>query len=191
MRAALLAGLALCLSAPLVEAKPAAKKGKEKRALPISFIGEQAPRFILRTLNPDVAGPRYLLRDHVGPDARYPKRRVLLDFAASWCVPCRDELAELKKLSKPMAKKGIGVAVVVIDKEKEGIDFMQALTTEELKLPWPVVSDRFQVLARRYNVGTLPLAVVIDEEGVVRHVQEGFSKTHFRRLRAALGLERK
>lgn len=155
---------------------------------PADWVGKEAPRFILRTLNPDAAGPRYLLRDHVGPDARTPKKQVLLDFAASWCVPCRTELAALAQRAPALEKMGVGVVVVVIDNEKEGIETMRKMVVDELKLPFPVASDRFQVLARRYRVSTLPLSVVVDADGRVRHVQEGFTPEDFARLEAVLGL---
>ncbi len=171
----------LCLL-PLVAA------AEDKKPTPTELVGEPAPMFILRTLNPEVAGPRYVLRDHVGPAARTPKKKVLLDFAASWCVPCRKELAELAKLEGALDAAQVGVAVVVIDDTPEGIAAMEELIVNTLKTPFPAASDRFQVLARRYRVGTLPLAVVLDEAGVIRHVQEGYTPEAFAQLRAALGV---
>lgn len=168
--------LSTLLSAPDVIEKPS------------DWVGKEAPRFILRTLNPSVAGARYLLRDHVGPDARTPKTKVLLDFAASWCVPCKAELTALLAHAPALEKLGVGVAVVVIDDEKEGIETMRKLVIDELALPFPVASDRFQVLARRYRVGTLPLAVVLDGDGIVQHVQEGFTSSDFARLEEVLGV---
>lgn len=172
-----------CLGAPDQPADAAPKNPTGPRAL----LGEEAPRFILRTLNPEVAGERFILRDHVGPSARTPKKKVLLDFAASWCVPCRDELAEITKRKRAFDAAGVAVAVVVIDKEEEGIATMKKLI-QDLNLPFPVVSDRFQVLARRYHVGTLPLAVVVEPTGRVSHVQEGYTAEHLSRLEGALGV---
>lgn len=167
-----------------------AEETEKAKASPKSLLGEPAPRFVLRTLNPDVAGPRYVLRDHVGETARFAKKRVLLDFAASWCVPCKAELKALLALAKPLEEAGVGVAVVVIDDTPEGIETMKKLTSEELDLPFPVASDRFQVLARRYHIGTLPASIVIDEAGIVRHVQEGYTEESMKGLLVALGLER-
>ena len=158
------------------------------RESPADLVGQPAPRFILRTLNPEVSGPRYLLREDVGPTARTPVRSVLLDFAASWCAPCRKELAYLKRLGPKLDSAGIRVVVVVIDDTPEGIETMRKMVTDELQLTFPVVSDRFQVLARRYRVDTLPLAVIIDRAGRIEYVQEGFGKDSLSRLTDALGL---
>ena len=155
---------------------------------PADLVGKPAPRFILRTLNPDTAGPRFVLRDHVGPKARFPKRKLLLDFAASWCAPCRDDLERLARLAGPLAKADVAVAVVVIDDTPEGIATMSDMVNEDLQLPFPAVADRYQVLARRYAVENLPLAIVIDADGIVRHVEAGITNPGFARIRAALGL---
>jgi thiol-disulfide isomerase/thioredoxin len=166
-----------------------ARAGESATKRPADLVGEAAPLFLLGTLNPDAAGARFVLRDHVGPKARFPKRRFLLDFAASWCTPCRAELRKLVELSDELSGAQVGVAVVVIDDSPEGIETMRALVTEQIAVPYPVVSDRFQVVARRYRVDKLPLAVVLDEDGVVRHVQEGFGEGALDELRAALGLK--
>lgn len=169
---------AACFGAP--------EKAPEKISGPASLVGEEAPKFILRTIN-GIDGERFILRDHVGPTAQTPKKKLLLDFAASWCVPCREELAEIAKRKEAFDAAEIAVAVVVIDKEDEGVATMKKLI-DEIALPFPAVSDRFQVLARRYHVGTLPLAVVVNGDGVVTHVQEGYSAEHLSELEKALGL---
>ena len=179
MQVALLASLIL-LSSP-----NSSEDAGTQPSNPQSLVGQPAPRFILRTLNPQVGGTRYLLRDHVGPNARFPKNGILLDFAASWCVPCRAELSRLKSMASTFAAAGIGVAVVVIDNEKEGIDMMRQLTTTELKLPFPVISDRFKVLARRYKIERLPLAIGINSQGIIQYVQEGYTEAFFEKIRTA------
>lgn len=186
MRARLaLVGLLLAWPGP----RSAASEDAGSRPGPQALLGQPAPLFILRTLNPDVGGPRFVMRDYVGDTARSPKRRVLLDFAASWCVPCRAELAELKTRATRLERAGVAVAVIVIDDTKEGIETMRRLVVDELELPFPVVSDRFQVLARRYQVGALPLSVVVDEGGIVRAVEVGFTPGGLARLEEAIGLE--
>lgn len=153
---------------------------------PSQLKGEVAPLFVLPTLNPEAGLKRFVMRDWVGDTARTPKKRVLLSFSASWCGPCREELARLGKLAPKLEAAGVGVAVVVIDNTDEGIHAMDRLTTEELKLPFPVLKDRFQVLAKRYRVGKLPLSVVTDAEGVITFVHEGFSESGFEALTAQL-----
>lgn len=138
-------------------------------------IGQAAPRFFLPRMNATGSGSRmFKLADYVGRDPKYGGRGVILNFAASYCVPCRAELAELKSQKERLDSAEVTLAVVVIDKEREGIETMRALTVDRLELPFAVLSDRFGVLARRYGVSKLPMSIVIDRRGRVRWVTSGF-----------------
>lgn len=150
-------------------------------------IGQDAPYFVLRTMNAKITKvDRFVLRNLVGDRATTKKSAVVLSFAASYCEPCRKELAELSTLKAKLDAANIELAVVVIDTEKEGIEMMRKLTVDELKLPYPVLSDRFGVLARRYSAKTLPTTVVIDSLGKVRWKSTGFRKDTLQKLQAQL-----
>lgn len=151
-------------------------------------LGQTAPSFTLKTLNPKQSGTRlFPLRKFVGPTAATP-RTVVLSFAASYCIPCKKELAELRPLAEKLRAGGVELAVVVIDTEKEGIDEMRALTVDELALPYPVLSDRFGVLARRYHANALPMTVIVSKAGKVEWISTGFKKGAIERLLEALGV---
>ncbi|MBX2811821.1 MAG: peroxiredoxin family protein [Myxococcales bacterium] len=142
-----------------------------------SLIGQKAPRFILRKLNPGRAKTHFLLRDHIGIDALHPKRGILLSFVASWCTPCVDELRALKKWYNPLATAGIGIVAVVIDREEAGIRTIKRLVSAELEIPFPVLSDRFQILAHRYGASNLPITFFINQRGIVRDIYESLDDT--------------
>ncbi|MBK8013155.1 MAG: TlpA family protein disulfide reductase [Deltaproteobacteria bacterium] len=152
-------------------------------------VGQRAPIFSLRTLNAKLSGRSvFALRDHVGDQAPPNGQGVLLSFAASFCEPCRQELAALRDLAPRLAAAGISVAVVVTDTDPEGLAIMEQLTVHELKLPFPVLSDRFGVVGRRYGVSALPMTVVIDRKGAVRWQSIGYQKEALDALKDALGL---
>jgi peroxiredoxin len=139
--------------------------------------GKTAPSFALKTMNPEKSGKKLVaLRNHVGQGAEEPKKAVLLSFAASYCEPCRREIAELSKIEPGLRASGILTAVVVIDTDEEGVQKMKKILVDEMALEIPVLSDRFAILARRYGAEKLPMVVLIDAEGTVRWVHAGYDK---------------
>ena len=140
-------------------------------------VGARAPAFSLKTLNPKLCGLKVLSsKKALGAKAEEPLRALVLSFGASYCKPCKRELPELKALAARLSGRGVLFTVVVRDKEPEGIEAMRALTVDELALSFPVVSDRFGILARRYGAEELPFLVVVGSDGVVRMVRSGFSE---------------
>jgi alkyl hydroperoxide reductase subunit AhpC len=137
-------------------------------------IGQEAPPFSLKAINPAKGVPLFALKTFVGPEAKDEKKYVVLSFAASYCEPCRLELAELKKIASRLAASNVLLAVVVIDTDPAGIEIMRKLCVEDLDLPFPVLSDRFGVLARRYAANTLPMTVVVSPDGKVKWWSSGF-----------------
>lgn len=151
-------------------------------------VGEPAPSFVLKTMNPERSKTaRFVLRDFVGSETKTPKK-VVLSFAASYCEPCKRELAEFATMKKAIDEAGAVLAVVVIDTEPEGIAQMKKLTVDELALPFPVLSDRFGVLARRYHATQLPMTVIIAPSGDVQWLSSGFAKGAMAKFRTALGI---
>lgn len=151
--------------------------------------GEPAPLFQLKTMNPELSGRTlFSLAKHVGERSEEPKAQLVLSFAASYCEPCKKELAELVALGPRLSKGDILLAVVVIDTEPEGIESMRRLVVDELKLPFPVLADRFGVVARRYRAKVLPYVVIVDRSGVVRWSRTGFEEGALGEMAEKLGI---
>ena len=110
----------------------------------------------------DLAGRRVSLADYRGTP-------VLLNFWASWCVPCRKEFP----LFKGVEGKGVEVVGVVFrDTNDAAAAFMM-----EQQATWPALQDPGGRIADDYDVGFrpgLPVTILIDREGtlVERHVGE-------------------
>jgi thiol-disulfide isomerase/thioredoxin len=84
------------------------------------------PEFSLNT--PD--GKKISLKDFRG-------KIVLLNFWASWCVPCREEMPAMEKLYQEYKQKNFVVlAVAVKDRKQDAIDFVK-----ELKITYPIAFD--------------------------------------------------
>lgn len=96
---------------------------------------------------------------------------VLVDFWASWCEPCLRELPELEKLHRQLEKRGVVVIGVNIDRERKNAS--ELIT--RFKLTFPNVFDPAGKTVELYDPPKMPTSYVIDAQGNVRLINEGFS----------------
>jgi thiol-disulfide isomerase/thioredoxin len=186
------AALVLALAAPSLAPASPGPAGSEEAA-----VGAPAPGFSLRTLNPEASGVSWLsLQSLAGQEPEDGESRVvLLSFFASWCAPCKKELPLLVELDTRYRSLGLRVIGISIDKEEPGISAARKLVTEH-RAAYPVLSDRFNLLARRYlgDQAPLPSVFLIGRDGTILAVERGYQKdaSSFLRARveAALGIKR-
>ena len=138
-----LAGALLAASASLAAAVPAGP----------------APDFTLRALD----GPNLRLQEQRG-------RVVMLNFWATWCGPCRQEMPQLNKLFDKYRSAGFVLLGVNVDDEPRNA----AAVAAQLGLRFPVLLDADKAVSRRYELATMPSTVLIDRDGQVRHVHRGY-----------------
>lgn len=98
-------------------------------------------------------------------------RVVVVDFWASWCAPCKDEMPVLDRLYRKY--RGEGLVVVGVNQDRSDVNVRDFL--RRAPVSFPVVRDQDHRVARRYQPGKMPSSYVIDRHGIVRHVHEGFS----------------
>lgn len=121
--------------------------------------GDRAPSIDLV----DDSGRRVTLR-------RYRGRVLIVSTWASWCAPCMEELPSLQRLYARHYRRGLRVLGVNVDRELESMQQAK----RELRLRFPNAHDPERTLVRRWGARTIPMLWVIDEDGVVRHVQGGY-----------------
>ena len=108
---------------------------------------------------------------------------VLVDFWASWCEPCQRELPALATLQREFGSRGLQVITINIDQQEKNA----ATQAQRLGVTLPVGLDPKGDLAAAYDLPKMPTSYVLDREGVVRFIHEGFDGAKdIARLRAEL-----
>jgi len=86
---------------------------------------------------------------------------VLLNFWASWCVPCREEMPAMEKLYQEYKDKNFVIlAIAVKDRKQDAIDFIK-----ELKITYPIALDPEAQVGNLYGAWGLPATYIIGPKG--------------------------
>lgn len=122
----------------------------------------------------------FTLMDHTGKEVRFADLKgsvVVLDFWASWCVPCQRGLPKIDELAKWAAQSGKNVKVF-------GVDVWERVPAEERQsfaadfwskrdFSFPTLVDAKDTLVGAYGIQGIPVTIVIDAAGVIAAVHEG------------------
>jgi peroxiredoxin len=115
--------------------------------------GSKAPDFAL----PQLGGERTL------DLASLRGRVVLLNFWATWCKPCEDEMPAMQRLHAALAGDGFELVAVSVD---SGEDEVRAFR-DRLALSFPILLDPQKEISRRYQTFRYPESFLIGRDGVV------------------------
>lgn len=126
--------------------------------------GEQAPLFSLR----DIEGRYFHLSDHVGLNKK--SKGVILNFFASYCKPCRNELPVLNSLTPEFRSKGIEVVIVGFGEDFD--KFEEMLSSLGVDKP-TVLSDKYCKVGEKYSVRGLPKTFFIGSDGIIKDIING------------------
>lgn len=94
---------------------------------------------------------------------------VLLNFWATWCPPCRQEIPSMIRLYEKYKDRGLKIVAVSVDKNSEDLVKFVA----EYKMPFTVLHDIDAAVSQQYGVFRYPETFMIDRHGIVRAHQIG------------------
>ncbi len=117
--------------------------------------------------------PDFALKSSTGENLRLSEYRgdvVMVNFWATWCGPCRQEMPLLEELFSRYERVGFTLLGVNIDDDPRRAVAM----AQELGVTFPVVFDNTKEVSKLYDVNAMPVTVLVDKEGRVRHVHHGY-----------------
>jgi thiol-disulfide isomerase/thioredoxin len=125
---------------------------------------------------PQVGGPApdIVLKTREGAKARLADLRgqaVIINFWASWCVPCRAEIPDLVAVYQEHAARGLAVLAINLTDQEHRRDIGRFVETTPM--PFPVLLDERGIIRQRYRLVAVPTTVFVDRLGVVRGIHPG------------------
>jgi thiol-disulfide isomerase/thioredoxin len=115
-------------------------------------VNSQAPVFSL----PDPTGVMIKLDDYLG-------KIIVLNFWATWCEPCHEEMPVLDEYNTQYSESVIILGIAVNASLESTISFLQ-----ETPVDYPILIDKNGVVAAAYHVAGYPTTYFIDAKGIIR-----------------------
>ena len=121
----------------------------------------------------DGMAPDFTLKSTNGKNLKLSEYRgevVLINFWASWCGPCRQEMPLLDELHN--SYKSLGFTVLAINVEEDPGKALRLL--EDLQPAFPVLFDNTSAVSKQYDVVAMPSTVLVDRNGNMRYLHRGY-----------------
>src|SRR5699024_9151933 len=120
---------------------------------------EKAPDLELKTLD----GEKVKLSDFEG-------EKVIVNFWATWCPPCREEIPDLQKLYD---NYDVEILAIDLTETQTSVDVVEDFVYDEFEMTFPVLLDESSEVANMYQVMAYPTSYMVDTEGYTQFLAMG------------------
>ncbi len=102
--------------------------------------------------------------------SQYKGQVVMVNFWATWCGPCQQEMPLLDQMYKKYKPAGFTLIGVNVDKEAPAVKELMA----RKPVSFPVLLDPANQVSKAYHVDEMPSSVIIDRKGEIRYIHRGY-----------------
>lgn len=120
--------------------------------------GKKVPDFTLHTLE----GKEVTLSDYRG-------EKVLINFWATWCPPCRAEMPDMQEFYE---RHDVNILAVNLTQSEASLNDVESFV-KEYNLTFPILLDKNMDVSNNYSIQPIPTSFFIDEEGVLQSIRLG------------------
>ena len=119
------------------------------------------------------AAPDFTLKSSSGENIKLSELRgevVMINFWASWCAPCRQEMPLLEELYKKYSDLGFNLLAVNVEEDSSKADIL----LKDIPVTFPVLFDNTNRVTKLYKVVAMPSTVIVDRDGNMRFLHRGY-----------------
>lgn len=127
----------------------------------------------LAAANLKQTAPDFTLKQKTGGNFRLSEHRgdvLFINFWASWCGPCRQEMPILDELHSRYRSAGFKVVGITIDEDRSKADAM----LEKIPVTFPVLYDAQSSVSELFDVDAMPTSILVDRNGKMRFLHRGY-----------------
>jgi thiol-disulfide isomerase/thioredoxin len=117
--------------------------------------------------------PDFTLKSRSGENVKLSELRgevVMINFWASWCAPCRQEMPLLETLYKKYSDLGFTLLAVNVEEDSSKADSL----LRDIPVTFPVLYDNTNKVTKLYKVVAMPSTIIIDRDGNMRYLHRGY-----------------
>ena len=117
--------------------------------------------------------PSFTLASRSGGDlslAHYKGQVVMINFWASWCGPCRQEMPLLESIYRRYGKMGFTLLGVNVEPDSQAANAW----LKQTPVSFPILYDKDSKVSKLYDVAGMPSTVIIDRSGKLRMLHRGY-----------------
>jgi peroxiredoxin len=137
-------------------------------AVALMLIAAQA-----QAISESAPAPDFTLKSNSGKNIKLSELRgqvVMINFWASWCGPCRQEMPLLNQLYQRYEPMGFTLLGVNVEEDSAAADKV----LKEIPVDFPVLYDNRNQVSETYQVRAMPSTILIDRDGKVRYLHKGY-----------------
>ena len=119
------------------------------------------------------AAPQFSLASRAGSEvslAQYKGQVVMINFWASWCGPCRQEMPLLESIYKKYNRMGFTMLGVNVEPDSNAANEW----LKQTPVSFPILYDKDSKVSKLYDVAGMPSTVIIDRSGKLRMLHRGY-----------------